>query len=107
MPPLLAPCNESTYYDVPKYKSEYKSGNDVLQYILKQGQVGMSTPHEPLKPSRERLDKLFNNLDLSGTEEWDEYDQQRVGELIKKYYHMFALEDTELGCTDIGEHETN
>ena len=67
--------------------------------------MGMSTPCKPLKPSRERLDKLFSNLDLSGTEEWDEYDQQRVGELIEKYHHVFALEDTELGCTDIAEHE--
>ena len=51
------------------------------------------------------MDKLFSKLDLSGTEDWDEFDQQRVGELIKKFHHIFALEDTELGCTDIVEHE--
>ena len=100
MPPLLAPRDESTYYDVPEYESEYKMRGDVLQYVLKQSQVACDPP----QPNQERLDKLFSKLNLSGTEDWDEFDQQRVGELIKKYHHIFALEDTKLGCTDIVEH---
>ena len=28
-----------------------------------------------------------------------------MGELIKKFHHIFTLEDTKLGCTDIVEHE--
>ena len=61
--------------------------------------------HDPPQPSQERLDKLFSQLDLSGMEDWDEFNQQRVGELIKKLHHIFALEDTELGCTDVVEHK--
>ena len=61
--------------------------------------------HDPPQPSQERLDKLFSQLDLHGMEDWDEFNQQRVGELIKKFHHIFALEDTELGCTDIVEHK--
>ena len=101
MPPLLAPRDESTYYDVPEYEAKYDSNDNILQYILKQSQVACDPP----QPSQERLDKLFSKLDLSGTEDWDEFDQQRVGELIKKFHHIFSLEDTELGCTDIVEHE--
>ena len=61
--------------------------------------------HDPPQPSQERLDKFFSQLDLSIMENWDELDQQRVGEPIKKFHHIFALEDTELGCTDIVEHK--
>ena len=100
MPPLLAPKDECTYYDVHEYKSEYKTKCDLLQYILKQSQVG----HDPPQPSQERLDKLFSKLNLSGIEDWDKFDQLRIGELIRKYHHIFALEDIELGCTDIIEH---
>ena len=90
----------SMYYDVPKYESEYKTRDDILQYILKQSQVTCDPP----PPNQESFDKLFSKLDPSGTKDWDEFDQQRVGELIKKYHHVFALEDTEFGCTDIVEH---
>ena len=96
IPLLLAPKDESTYYDVPKYASGYESKNDVLQYLLKQSSVACDQP----QPNQERLDKLFSKLDLSGTEDWDEFDQQSVGELIKKFHHIFTLEDTELGCID-------
>ena len=47
MPPLLAPKDESTYYEVPEYESEYEMRSDVLQYILKQSQVA----HNPPQPS--------------------------------------------------------
>ena len=101
IPPLLGSKDESTYYDISEYESEYESKNDILQYVLKQSSVAHNLP----QPSQERLDKIFSKLDLSGTKDWDEFDQQRVGELIKKFHHIFTLEDTELGSTDIVEHE--
>ena len=89
------------YFDVPGYESEYEPKGDILQYVLKQSHVACDPP----QPSEERLNKLFSKLDLNGTKDWDEFNQQKVGELIKKFHHIFALEDTEFGCTDIVEHE--
>ena len=36
MPPLLAPRDESMYYDIPEYEAKYGSNDNILQYILKQ-----------------------------------------------------------------------
>ena len=33
---LLAPKDESMYYDILKYELEYESKDDILQHILKQ-----------------------------------------------------------------------
>ena len=97
LPPLLVPRDDSTYYDIPENVLKNVRSDIVPQYILKSIQVSTTPP----EPSRERLDKLFSKLDLSGTEEWDEFDQQCVGELIKKFHHIFALDDKELGCTEV------
>ena len=42
---------------------------------------------------------------MSGIEEWDDFDQQHVGELIKKFHHIFALDDTKLGYMEVVQHE--
>ena len=55
--------------------------------------------------TRDRIDKLFTKLDLSGCNEWSEEQQQMVRELIIKHHNIFAVEDNELGQTDLVKHK--
>ena len=55
--------------------------------------------------TRDRIDKLFTKLDLSGCNEWLEEQQQMVRELIIKHHNIFAVEDSELGRTDLVKHK--
>ena len=48
---------------------------------------------------------MFGKLDLQGIEEWSEYDQNQVCELIKEYQHLFVLDDLELGSTSQIKHK--
>ena len=51
-----------------------------------------------------RIDKLFSKLDLSGYDKWSEDQRQVVDDCIRRYHHIFAVEDLELGKTDIVKH---
>ena len=44
-------------------------------------------------------------MDLEGINEWSEYEQNRVCELIQEYQHLFALSDLKLGATSQVKHE--
>ena len=55
--------------------------------------------------TRDRIDKLFTKLDLSGCSEWTEGQQQMVRELIIKHHEIFAVDDNELGQTDLVKHK--
>ena len=52
-----------------------------------------------------RVEKLFQVLDLQGLENWSETKQEKAKELIKEYQDIFALKDTELGHTKLVKHE--
>ena len=58
-----------------------------------------------LEPTQECLNKLFNKLDFKGIEDWLEVDQNEVCELMTEYQHVFALDDTELGCISLVKHK--
>ena len=49
-------------------------------------------------------DKLFAKLDLSGSDNWTDSQKQAVRDCIIKYNHIFAIEDLELGKTDLVKH---
>ena len=103
IPPMLAPT-KSMYHDIPKYDENQKLKTLVLGNIPKsQNEV----QHQPLKPepTQEHLNKLFSKLDLKGIEDWPEADQNEVCEVMKEYQHLFALDDTELGCTSLVKHK--
>ena len=51
-----------------------------------------------------RIDKLFTKLDLSGYDHWSKNQRKAVNECIERYHHIFAVEDLELGKTDIVKH---
>ena len=64
---------------------------------------------EPMKPAPtpERLNVLFEKLNLKGIEEWSEIEQAEVHESMTKFQHLFALSDLELGCTSLVKHRIN
>ena len=64
---------------------------------------------KPTKPETtpERLNELFEKLDLKGIEEWSETEQAEVHELMTKFQHLFPLSDLELGCTLLVKHRIN
>ena len=53
----------------------------------------------------ERLGKLFSKLDLKGINTWSDENQQKVKDLIVEYEQLFALDDLELGKTDLVKHK--
>ena len=51
-----------------------------------------------------RLEKLFSKLDLSGMEGWDKEQKDKMKKVFEDYHHLFALEDLELGKTNLVKH---
>ena len=51
-----------------------------------------------------RLEKLFSKFDLSGMEGWDQEQKDRMKKVFEDYHYLFALEDLELGKTDLVKH---
>ena len=59
---------------------------------------------ETRKLTPERVEKLFSKLDLEGAEKWSPEVQTKLNQVFKDYHHIFALDDLELGCTDMVKH---
>ena len=57
------------------------------------------------EPSKERIEKLFSKVDLSGADDWSEENRRKLHSLFIKYHGIFALEDLELGRTNIVKHK--
>ena len=55
--------------------------------------------HIPRLTVRQRHGKLFDELDLSGLDSWTPELADAACQLLAKYYDMFSLDPTELGCT--------
>ena len=53
----------------------------------------------------EKMKELFNKLDLSGTENWEETEKKEMEVLIREYSFLFALGDLDLGRTFIVKHK--
>ena len=51
-----------------------------------------------------RLEKLFSKLDLTGMEGWSNEQNQQMRNVFEDYHHLFALEDLEMGKTDLVKH---
>ena len=63
-----------------------------------------SKPGLPKTTNSDRLNKLFSKLDLSGCDSWSDDEKGSVRNLIEKFHHIFAVEDLELGKTNIVKH---
>ena len=55
--------------------------------------------------TKERRDKLFPKLDLAGYDDWTQDQRDAMDDVIEHYRHIFAVEDLELGRTDLVKHE--
>ena len=103
VPPMLAPASD-TFQDVPEMGDGLDWNGCKDGYVPSNGGAIPVRPPKP-EPTQERLDELFSKLDLKGIENWSEYDQNQVCELMKEYQHLFALDDLELGSTSQIKHE--
>ena len=65
--------------------------------------VNLTKAQPKLTP--ERRDKLFSKLDLTSYEDWTQDQCDAMDDVIERYHHIFAVEDLELGCTDLVKHE--
>ena len=63
-----------------------------------------SKPEEIPKKTLARLKKLFSKLDLSGMDDWSPIQKDSMRKVFEDYHHLFALEDLELGRTDLVKH---
>ena len=54
------------------------------------------------EPTPERVEKLFSKLNISGAESWSE--ENRLKLFFIKHHHIFALDDLELGKTEMVKH---
>ena len=48
---------------------------------------------------------MFEKLELSSLESWTEENKERALNLLAEYHEIFALEDDEMGCTEVAEHK--
>ena len=61
-------------------------------------------PHTPRLTIRQRHDKLFDELDLSGLDSWATELADAAHWLLAEYHDVFLLYPVELGCTHFIEH---
>ena len=47
--------------------------------------------------TKERRDKIFSKLDLTGYDDWAQDQRDVMNATIERYHHIFAVEDLELG----------
>ena len=83
--PMLAPSS-GMYQNVPDFCNATK-GNDVKNGYVPETKENITPKPEP---TPEQLDTLFRKLDLTGLNEWPEYEQNEACELIQEYQHLFA-----------------
>ena len=80
--------------------------NEVPQPHLKPGMLESLEAPENLRPSlsvEECKKKLMATLDLSGLDQWPEEKAECARELLMEY-HIFSLDDNELGCASQVKH---
>ena len=56
------------------------------------------------EPTPERIEKLFSKLNISGADSWSEGNRLKLRQLFIEHHHIFALDDLELGRTDMVKH---
>ena len=109
IPPMLAPKErmdaEITEISVPQFGAE-RHTNEAKMGNANNVTSAFSKPMKP-EPTPERLNELFEKLNLKGIEDWSETKQAEVHELMTEFQYLFALSDLELGCTSLVKHRIN
>ena len=100
----LSPANA-----IPKMLAP-KLASCQLEFAKNQGlesnelEFANSTNSQP-KLTKERRDKIFSKLDLTGYDNWTQDQRESMNATIECYHHIFAVEDLELGRTNLVKHE--
>ena len=71
---------------------------------VQEGKMGPQNPHTPNMTVRQRQEKLFEELDLSGLGPWPLELADVACQLLAQYHNVFSLEPVELGCTHSTKH---
>ena len=71
------------------------------------GELENNSHQMPKLTMKQRQEKLFEELDLSGLESWPPELVASVQSLLVEYHNIFSLEPSELGCTHSTEHVIN
>ena len=53
----------------------------------------------------QRREVVFQQLDLTGLEQWSDKNQVATCTLVAEYHNIFSLDPGELGCTDLTKHK--
>ena len=64
----------------------------------------VKTPDLGHMSEEERQQTLFEKLDLSGLESWNEKAARQARSLLAEYHDLFSLEKNEIGCTKVAKH---
>ena len=104
IPQMLAPKLEEV--KLASCQLELGPQNHLKNYKLElESKLTRVTKYDDLdQKTRERVDKLFSKLYLSGCEEWTAEQQQSVRDCTIKHHEIFAVEDHKLGRTDLVKH---
>ena len=94
IPEKLAPKLELIKLASCQLKLAKDQGLKINQLELESELIQISNMNQA---TRDRIDKRFTKLDLSGCSEWSKEQQKMVRELIIKHHNIFAVEDNELG----------
>ena len=81
-----------------------------LEFVKNQGpqsnKLNFANPtNSQPKLTKERRDNIFSKLDLTGYDNWTQDQCDMMDAAIEHYLHIFAVEDLELGCTNLVKHE--
>ena len=71
---------------------------------LQEGVDEPQSSHTPRLTVRQRHDKLFDEMDLSGLDSWAHELADAAHWLLAEYHDVFSLDPAELGCTHSMEH---
>ena len=58
----------------------------------------------PIEPNRERITKLWEQLDITGSDSWTESQKTGIRQVFEEYNDVFALNPLELGKTSLVKH---
>ena len=75
-----------------------------VQTSLTEASEEAHSPQVPRLTMKQRQEKLFEELDLSGLESWPAELVSSGQSLLAEYHDVFSLEPSELGCTHSTEH---
>ena len=82
-----------------------KAGNKVPPMLAPRIQKEKESKLEQIpEKTPARIEKLSSKLDLTGMMGWSQSQKQQMRQVFENYHHLFALEDLELGKTDLVKH---